>query len=251
MVFNKEISGYKNEAEFSEYLNGKKIGELHPIFRDLFEYLYKKLDDGDIIHSKINFYKDKYDIIVRVRWRRKRISIKKGVKNSVHVENIKSFDNFLKENKIPRKIRKEYLRFHFADGSLNGTGKIRSSVSEYKKKYANSIEKVNSYINKPEIVKKAIERFIIRGRDGFYDIDVLIFGVVDDFIWISSEGIRNILLEKCDKHSSTIHFSDLTVQPMNRCLNRNPKYEDKRFWVQVKWYNIADNIIEYMNKLNS
>lgn len=34
---------------------------------------------------------------------------------------------------------------------------------------------------------------------------------------------------------------------MDRCLNRNEKYEKKRFCVQVKWFNLADDIIECMN----
>lgn len=33
---------------------------------------------------------------------------------------------------------------------------------------------------------------------------------------------------------------------MDRCLNYNEKYENKRFISQIKWYNIGDDIIEYM-----
>ena len=50
-----------------------------------------------------------------------------------------------------------------------------------------------------------------------------------------------------DLYSSNVYLSSLTVQPMNRCLNRNKLYEDKRYFVQIKWYNIADEIIENMN----
>lgn len=34
---------------------------------------------------------------------------------------------------------------------------------------------------------------------------------------------------------------------MTRNLNNNPKYDKKRFCVQIKWYSIFDDIIEYMN----
>lgn len=37
------------------------------------------------------------------------------------------------------------------------------------------------------------------------------------------------------------------MQPLDRCLNRNKKYEAKRFSIQVKWYNLVDDIIENMN----
>lgn len=34
---------------------------------------------------------------------------------------------------------------------------------------------------------------------------------------------------------------------MDRCLNHNPKLEKYRYFVQIKWYNLADDIIENMN----
>ena len=74
----------------------------------------------------------------------------------------------------------------------------------------------------------------------------MIYGEVDDFIFITKEDIRNIILRKKDDYSSTVHFSVLTVQPKNRCLNYNTKYEKDRFCVQVKWYNLFDDIIENM-----
>ena len=45
---------------------------------------------------------------------------------------------------------------------------------------------------------------------------------------------------------SSLHVSLLTLQPLARNLNYNPKYETCRNQVQVKWYNISDNIIEVM-----
>lgn len=36
-------------------------------------------------------------------------------------------------------------------------------------------------------------------------------------------------------------------QPKNRCLNYNPLYEKDRYSVQIKWYSLNDDIIEYMN----
>lgn len=64
----------------------------------------------------------------------KGISIKKGYKNSVHVERISDFIHFLIENNIDREIVTEYLKYHYADGSTNGKGIKRLSVEEYKKR---------------------------------------------------------------------------------------------------------------------
>lgn len=45
---------------------------------------------------------------------------------------------------------------------------------------------------------------------------------------------------------ASLHISILTLQPMSRNLNYNPRYEVCRNLVQVKWYNISDDIIEVM-----
>lgn len=73
------------------------------------------------------------------------------------------------------------------------------------------------------------------------------YGVKDDFIWIKKEDIRKSILSKKDTYSTAVHFVPLTVQPLDRCLNKNEKYDRKRFCVQIKWYNLADDIIEFMN----
>ena len=56
-----------------------------------------------------------------------------------------------------------------------------------------------------------------------------------------------LILSKRNNYSSAIHFGSLTVQPKNRCLNYNPKYNNDRYLIQVKWYNLYDEIIEFMN----
>ena len=78
-------------------------------------------------------------------------------------------------------------------------------------------------------------------------MDAIICGEVDDFIWITKEDIYKVILSKKDVYSSAVHFGPMTCQPLTRCLNYNPKYEKDRFNVQIKWYNLFDDIIENMN----
>lgn len=59
--------------------------------------------------------------------------------------------------------------------------------------------------------------------------------------------MKTTYFEKYKKdYSSAIYLSGLTIQPMARNLNYNPKYEKDRYKIQVKWYNISDDIIEVM-----
>ena len=66
--------------------------------------------------------------------KRKRISIKKGINNSVHVEGISSFIHFLIDSNVSREAVIEYLRYHYADGTQNGRGINRISGHSIKNK---------------------------------------------------------------------------------------------------------------------
>ncbi len=220
MVFNKDISGINNEIEFVNYLNNKKIFELNPMFYSFIKDLFIDLNNEYIITC---------------------------IKNSVHVERISDFVHFLIENNIDREIIIEYLKYQYADGTTNGTGKIRLSATEYKKSNQNKIDLINKHFNKKDIIENAVNRFILKGKNRDEEIDAIIYGVVEDFIWIKSKDIKKTIISKKDEYSTGVHFSSLTIQPMDRCLNKNVKYNSKRFCVQVKWYNLCDDIIYNMN----
>ena len=241
------ISGSDNEFQFVKYLNGKKISELNPIFRGLIDELYPLEQEDSIIKSWRNHYNQKSDIFIKINGKMKGISIKKGIKNSIHVEGISNFIHFLIENKIDREIVIEYLKYHYADGSTNGKGLERLSADEYKKNNQLGIDRINKVFNDENILKNAIERFITKGNNSDYYIAAIIYGEVNDFVWATRDDIKNIILSKKNIYSSAVHFGPITCQPKSRCLNYNPRYEKDRFCVQIKWYNLFDDIIENMN----
>ena len=115
------------------------------------------------------------------------------------------------------------------------------------KKYENSIKMINEEFNKPEIMKKAIVRFVLQGTNSEIEIDGIIYGITNDFLFLSKKDVIDILMSKTDVHSNGIHFGHLYCQPKARNLNYNPKYEKDRFCVQIKWYSIFDGIIECLN----
>ena len=247
MPFNSNKNGFQNETDFIKYTNGKKIKDLNYNLQLFIKDIFININDDSKITSYKNYQKKKFDIIIKIENEIKRISIKKGVKNSVHSEPISELIHFLIENKMQKQMIINFLKYHYADGSTNGSGNIRISASDYKKRNQKDIDEINTFLNNPEILKKAIDRFIVKGRNSIYKIDAILYGVLNDFIWIKRNDIYKLLLEKKDDYSSSIHFSHLTYQPMNRCLNYNPKYEKCRYIAQIKWYNISDDIIENMN----
>lgn len=246
MPFNKDISGYKNEEEFAEYLNGKNFGRIYPVFQELLYKLYGKIDFDDTITCWVNKSKRKADIYIKVNNYVRGISIKKGVKNSVHVESIEEFVSFLKNMKVNNEVINKFLKYHYADGTTNGTGKKRISSMEYREKYQEDIDYINKEFNKEEYIDKFINRFVLQGNKSEYEVDAIIYGVVDDFIWITNKEIKYIIKNHLYDIVSSLHISCLSIQPMARNLNYNPKYEFARNYIQIKWYNLADQIIEVM-----
>ena len=241
------ISGEENEFTFVQYLNNKKISMLNPMFKDLIDELFPLEDENSIIKCWKNHLKQKSDIFIKINNKIKGISIKKGNRNSVHVERISDFIHFLIENNVKKDTIIEYLKYHYADGSTNGKGFKRLSASEYKKDNQKKIDEINKEFNNEKIIKAAIDRFIIKGNNSDYYIDAIIDGEVDNFVWITRNDIVNIILSKKDVYSTSVHFGPITCQPKNRCLNYNSLYEKDRFCVQMKWYSLFDDIIENMN----
>ena len=68
--FNKNITGYKNENEFVNYLNGKKISEMNPMFAEFLETLFGKLNGNNVIHAWNNYQKQKTDIYIEIKNKR-------------------------------------------------------------------------------------------------------------------------------------------------------------------------------------
>lgn len=246
--FNKNINGFQNELEICNELNNKYVYELNPMYRSFIEDLFSNINDYNLIKCVIDDSSKKYDIIISIENEKRYVSIKKGIKNSIHVEGISSFIHFLIQNHVKKDVVIEYLKYHYADGSTNGTGINRLSAEEYKKNNQEKINMINHEINNEYLLMKVIERFVLKGNISDKMIDAILFGVNDDFIWIKKEDIIKVILSKKDVYSSVVHFGPLTIQPLDRCLNRNSKYEKRRFCIQVKWYNLADDIIENMNE---
>jgi len=71
-------------------------------------------------------------------------------------------------------------------------------------------------------------------------IDAMIYGTPENFMYATRKQIYNYLLLQQDEFIAP-HFSLLVMQPWTRNLNLNPKYENRRDFVQVKWYRLDEH----------
>lgn len=241
--------GHKNEHDFVNALNGKKVCELDFLLQELVLFLFPSVKYNSVVYCYKNVEYEKGDICIKVGYRVKYISIKMGHKNSVHCESIKKFTKFLESLNISSSTINEILRYQYADGTIDGTGNYRQTTAEYKQTNFDSIQKINKEINNSEVLKESVNRFIIQGTQGHtHKVDLLIYGNPNDFFYLTPKEIYDYIQSKKDVDSSAIHFSCLTFQPLSRVLDYNEKMEYMRNWIQIKWYNLEDNIIEIMNQ---
>ena len=208
------------------------------------------IDNDEKIKSWKNKIMQKADIFIKYKNIIKSVSLKCGKNNSVHHESIEEFKLYLEKFNIPFKVIDYYTSYHYGY-MRDKTGQIDFSKSlsseEYKKLFQNEIDLFNSAINKTRIIIDMVERFIIRGRNSNYDIDALICGTVDDYVWIMKYDIYDLILSKRCLEFTSPHIACMTIGPKKRNLERNSKNAKERYIVSIRWNFIREDIINFRN----
>jgi len=235
-------TGYLNEFEFINYLNKRKYIESNISIQELLKKLFPDIKEQDIICAyKYGSYA-KADMVIEINGIKKGISIKSGSRNSVLLELIDSFINYLK--RLGFVETDKLLRYLYSDGTNNNTGNIRLSSDEYKTNHKNDIDMINRDLK--SLDHKLITRFLIATDTNYkVEVDAFIYGSVNDFLWATKEEVIEHLM-KSNINSSGVHISNLFLQNWNKNLKYNPKYEYCRSYIQVKWYSIFDDFIEIL-----
>lgn len=243
---------YQNEKDFVELFNNKKLNEFDENSRNFLMDLFKEnIDDDELIKCWKNKTNQKSDIFLRYKNYVKGVSIKCGKSNSVHHEPIQEFERYLGNLGIPYKVIDKYVSYHYGyekdDKGNTNYNKLLTS-EEYKKLYQKEIDIFNSYINKTRIIIDMIDRFLIRGRNADYDIDCLLYGTVDDYIWIDKYDLYDLILSKRSMEFTSPHVACMTLGPQKRCIESNKNLKD-RYLVAVRWNFIKESIIEFKKKI--
>ena len=244
--------GLQNEYAFVEMFNGKRLNELDENSQKLLKELFDdNISNDEIIISWKNKVQQKADIFVKYKTIIKGISLKCGHSNSVHHESIENFKMYLEKLNIPYKVIDYYISYHYGyarDENNNIDFSKSLSSEEYKSLYQKEIDLFNQAINKTRIIIDMIERFIICGRNSSYDIDALVCGTVNDYVWISKYDLYDLILSKRCLDYTSPHIACMTIGPKKRNLDRNSSNAKDRYIVTVRWNFIKESIIEFKNK---
>ena len=243
--------GYQNEIDFVEHFDGKYFYELDDhsqcFLKDLFG---NTIDNENIIHAWKNKSNQKADMFIKYNNCIRSISLKCGKSNSVHCESIQDFRKYLFMLGIPYDVVTKYIDYHY--GYIKDIfGKIDFSkqltADEYKVLYQDDIDQFNKYVNKTRIIIDMIGRFLIRGRNSEYDIDVLVSGRIDDYVWITKDDLYDLILSKRNINYSSPHIACMTIGPKKRCISGDKNIKD-RYLICVRWNGIREDIISFYEK---
>ena len=245
--------GYQNEKDFVDLFNDRYIYELDNNSQEFLKELFGEIIDGEeMIKSWKNKMSQKTDIFIKYKNYVKNISLKCGNSNSIHHEQIQDFKRYLEKLEVPYKVIDKYISYHYGylkdENGKTDFSKILSS-EEYKKIYQKEIDMFNNNINKTRIIVDMIDRFIIRGRNSDYDIDALICGTIDDYVWIMKYDIYDLILSKRCNYFTSPHIACMTIGPKKRNLDRNSKNAKERYIVCIRWNYIKEYIINFRNSV--
>lgn len=231
-------TGLKNERQIIEYLNNKMFRYLNINMQRFIGYLFPGINDDRIIYCKKLANHAKGDIEIRSGSLKMIVSIKSGNGNSVHTERVSDFYKFLRSLGVDDMTLKFMLFYHFGDGTLNGTGLKRRDVSYLKTHFQDHIDEANDILNQKHIVEAVINRTLFGANNA---VDFIYCGDVNSGVFASQNTIREYLLNNLNKKIPCLHFSELTYQPLKRCIYS--KVDDyKRYFIEIKWYTCKNNL---------
>lgn len=243
--------GYQNEYDFVELFNNKYLFELNSNSQEFLKDLFGDvIDNSEPIKSWKNKMVQKADIFIKYKNHIKNISLKCGNSNSMHHEQIQEFKRYLGNIGIPYKIIDKYVDYHYGyaiDDKGRKDFSRRLSSEEYKKKYQDEIKIFNKYINKTKIIVDMIDRFIIRGRNSNYDIDALVCGTIDDYVWIMKYDLYDLILSKRSMNFTSPHIACMTIGSKKRDIEGKSSNRVDRYIVCVRWNFIKTDIINFIS----
>ena len=243
--------GYQNEYDFVILFNDKFLYELDKNSQQfLIELLDNNIDNDEKIKAWKNKMPQKADLFIKYKNYTKGISLKCGNSNSMHQEPIQEFKRYLEKLSIPYNVIDKYVSYHYGyekDEYGNTDFSKVLSAEEYKIKYQSEIDIFNRYINRTRIIVDMIDRFIMRGRNSDYDIDALICGKIDDYVWLMKHDIYDLILSKRSLDFTSPHVACMTLGPKKRNLDGQSKNARERYLVCVRWNYIKEDIIDFKN----
>jgi len=233
------MNGFENENMIIYEINNKSFKYLSNDLQKVIKYINKGKIPESISAQKYGGI-SKADLSITIDGTEYFISVKKGTGNSVHQERIESFIYSLEtKHEKDESVFNDLRHFIWGDDTLDGQGKAneRISANEYKKKYPNRIDNIQSYFDKYR--KDLLIKFLFTGSSSTSNIDYIFYGDINECFIVNKDDLLKFALNNAKK---PISIGALNFQAWNRNINGGDKSEKKRGQIQLKWGNLKDYI---------
>ena len=210
------------------HLNNKKYSDLNENLKKFIKNMYPKIQSNDIIYC-FKIYNKKIDFIVSVNNIKKNIAIKGSDIVCVYKDYIQNLMLFLYSIKVSSKCVGALLKYHYADGTYNGSGENVNSYGsllsiDYKKEIK-IVEKEFSDLNKLE---KVLDYVLFNDNNG-RTVDYFYFGDARKGVFASANQVKKNILEESNKYQHNfMRIGVMNFLPLKRSLLTIDKYDNKR-----------------------
>ena len=232
-------SGFKNEKNLVTSLHQKRYTQLNSNLQKFIAQSFKNYSGIILCEQEAGI--NKSDLRVSIGEESHSYSVKKGSGNSIHQESIDGFIDYLtKEHNLSKRSSENLQRFIWADGSIDGTGKIEDRISskKFKKKYPKDIKDIQDFFD--DVTTLLIRRFLIHGIHSNSSAEFIYYGTENKGTLCKSEDLLTWLATHDSK--ATLHIGKLSFQAWNRNLKGKRKAEKKRGVIQLKWGGLKKDI---------
>ncbi len=225
------------EKQIVNYLSRKYYSELNNHWKQLIKMMFPSIVLSDIIYCENVKMPLKQDIFIVATGIKKTISIKSGKDATLHCESLEHFCSFLKFLNVDEYDIETLRIYHYGDGTIDGTGEKRECAATLKIKYENRIKIFNSHVNKPNLLRMIIDRFLSFGTLNQCDkVDYLYYGNLNDGeLYDMNDLIEFFSIQHVTKIRG-IHFGTFHYSAYYRFITSKNTNEMDRHYIAIKWF---------------
>lgn len=237
--------GQKREDEMIFFLNGKKYKDLSYNLKKMLQTFFGLCDPEETVTCTHAIDYTKPDIIANYMGKDKYVSMKSGTSCQVHSEDVFAFVDFLRTLKVQERTIETILMFQFGDGTIDGTGKERIDLAEFKFNERERIKEANIDLNKnPEVIYEVFKRCVFQGLNKSVPAANAIYhGTYEHGIGVVRKQIdKYIVTPHHWDWMDSMHIGPLTFRPACRLIDDDPRHKERRFKIQITWPDIKADL---------
>lgn len=240
-------TGIQFEKDFIQCLNGKKYSELTENLKNVVKCIFRLVKDEDIILAEECDPYGKPDVKISLNGESHYISLKTNTAKHLHSESLDKFITQLEDYQISKETINTIKKFHYGDGTLNGTGDVRMTYDELFPLMISDIKKANDELNfYNERMVSIVEKFVFVGNNDRPEADFLYHGSINFGIICSRNQVLKHLRKRNYDYMRNPHIGPLQFHPYARYATFKERNPYKRNIINFVWVNFVSDL-EYIS----